>query len=198
MDEVKYRIVGIGPCMMKSGQSANPLNPYTRKLAAYTSRGKGNKLSEEETFEKYRIEWEGSLYLNPETGAIGWPSDNVLACLRAGARRTKLGKKVERGVLEAKPFFDLIYDGPKDLDALWADGRFTDIRNVNGNPSAGKKSTIQRCRPIFRNWQMDLVFNVDTLEIGVDQLEACLVDAGAYVGLSDYRPRYGRFVVKGL
>ena len=196
MDEVKYRLVGIGPCLMKSGQMANRLNPLARKVSEYTKRG--SKLSEEETFEKYRFEWEGSLYRNPDTGVPGWPSDNVIACLIAGARRSKLGKKIQTAVFEAKPFYDLIYEGPKDPDAMWNDGRFTDIRNANGNPSAAKKSTIQRCRPIFRNWQLDVSFNVDSREIGIDELAKCLVDAGAYVGLSDYRPRYGRFTVKGL
>lgn len=196
MDEVKYRLIGIGPCLMNSGQTANRLHPLARKVSEYTKRG--SRLSEEETFEKYRFEWEGAMYVNPETGAPGWPSDNIIACITSGAKRSKLGKKVQSSVFESKPFFDLIYEGPKSVDAMWDDGRFTDIRNVNGNPSSPKKSTVQRCRPIFRNWQLDVSFTVDTREISLDDLGKCLADAGAYVGLSDYRPRYGRFTVKGL
>lgn len=196
MDEVKYRLIGIGPQLMKSGRMANRLDPMARKVAEYTKRAKN--LSEEETFEKYRFEWEGSLYLNPESGVPGWPADNILACLTAGAKRFKLGKKVGQAVWETKPFFDLIYEGPKDVDGLWADGRFVDIRTANGNPSAAKKTAVQRARPIFRNWQLEVSFAVDTREISLDDVEKSLRDAGTYVGLSDWRPRFGRFALEAL
>ncbi len=191
MEEVKFRLEGLGAQLMKNGQMADRFNPFTKKVAEYAKRA--SKLTEDEVLEKYRYEWEGSLYRNPKTGAVGWPAENVLRCLQGGAKRLKLGRNIERGVVESEGFFDLTYDGPKDVDGLWEDGRFVDVRNVNANPSAAKKSTVQRCRPIFPEWSLGVAFIVDTREISVEDLEQCMELAGLYIGLSDYRPRFGRF-----
>ena len=136
------------------------------------------------------------MYINPETYVPSWPGQNVIKCIQKGANRSKLRKNIERGVMESKAYFDLDYDGPKKLDAMWKDGRFCDVRNVNGNPGAAKKSVVQRARPIFNSWSLEIGLLVDVREISLADLLKCIEDAGLFVGLSDYRPRFGRFTVE--
>lgn len=50
-----------------------------------------------------------------------------------------------------------------------------------------------RTRPMFRQWMLEAVAELDSGLLSVEQLQAIADDAGSMVGLGDYRPRYGRF-----
>ena len=85
----------------------------------------------------------------------------------------------------------LKYDGPKTREALWALPKFRDSRGVRV-----QMSRVQRCRPIFKEWEASFEINVlDGLQVQVDDVRQALVAAGQMCGFGDYRPRYGRFSV---
>lgn len=66
---------------------------------------------------------------------------------------------------------------------------------VNANPSSSKKTKVYRIRPLIENWKARI--SIIDLEgsLSKDLLEELLTCAGKFVGLSDYRPVFGRFKV---
>ena len=62
--------------------------------------------------------------------------------------------------------------------------------------SVPQRSTVMRTRPIFREWELE--FTVHFMPDIVDEhsLDEAVEIAGKLIGLSDYRPKYGRFEVQ--
>ena len=182
-------LVGITPLLMHNGHLADPMSPATRALKAVTSR---RKKTDEDHAEARKLEWLGSLYLN-EKGLPCIPAENVLSLVVAGAKKDKNGTEAKSGVMPdvGGEYFDLIYDGPKDLEALYADPRFVDCRSAKV-----MSARIMRTRPMFRNWKIKvrLCYNPDVIDEAT--IQQALEIAGERVGLGDYRPRFGRFVVQ--
>ena len=57
------------------------------------------------------------------------------------------------------------------------------------------RARIIRARPRFDSWELDFeITNIDE-RILQDVIKDCLVDAGKFVGIGDYRPKFGRFEV---
>ncbi len=58
------------------------------------------------------------------------------------------------------------------------------------------RGRVVRYRPMLEDWS--LVFELEVLDdtIPVDVVKMALDDAGRVVGIGDWRPRYGRFVVE--
>jgi hypothetical protein len=190
MKTVSAKLVGISPLMTHNEQLANPLNPVTRELKKLThQRGKSDDLLEQ----IMKLEWLGGLYT--EDGKVGMPGDNVMACLKEGARKRKRGKDFAAGVLPTAAFFPLIYDGPKEPEALWNAGKFLDYRGV---VIGGKR--LMRARPIFRAWSLDVAFEYDPEIVNEEQIREALEIAGERCGLCERRPSkggsFGRFVVE--
>lgn len=57
------------------------------------------------------------------------------------------------------------------------------------------KVRVDRCRPIFRDWGVEFTVVYDTDRVEYNHVYEALTEAGAYIGLLDFRPRYGRFRV---
>lgn len=104
---------------------------------------------------------------------------------------------------------------PKDIGRTWTDYVKSSVliegnsiietkepeplgKMVNGNPSSTKKSSrVYKVRPMFdKGWKceitlIDLQANLDVQTIG-----KLFTHAGNFVGICDWRPIYGRFVVE--
>jgi hypothetical protein len=52
-----------------------------------------------------------------------------------------------------------------------------------------------RYRPIFLNWAAEMTVMVNTDVLDVAEARKVLDDAGALIGVCEYRPRFGRFEV---
>jgi len=180
-------IAGDTDLLMHNGQLANPLNKWSKALKEITGR---RKKTDDDLEEIARIEWLGGLYTDP-AGTVAIPADNILAGIIDGARKSRNGKKVEAGVFCSKPYFPLLFKGPKDVQALSQDAAFADYRSVAVN---GKR--IMRSRPRFTDWRLkfEVVFNpslVNQRDV-MAAVEAC----GEQCGIGDFRPRYGRFHIE--
>lgn len=177
---------GTRPLLLHNVQLASPMNPFSKKLKALSSK---RVKTDEDRIEIARVEFEGSLYFDPDLGPY-IPGQNLLRSLIGGARLIKAGKKIERGVVIADFQLPLVYSGPRDVEGLWGDGEseFVDIR-----PVSVQRNKVDRCRPIFRNWlvEADIVIDPKAIEYG----EFCEVArlAGEMEGLGDFRTMYGRF-----
>ena len=58
-----------------------------------------------------------------------------------------------------------------------------------------QRSRIMRIRPIMNEWELDFELEVINPDIDLKKLNEILVYAGQYIGIGDYRPKYGRFIV---
>jgi len=187
--KVRLTMTGTTPLLLHNVQLASPLNPFAKKLKALNS--KRNK-TDEDRLEVARVEWEASWYWDEEQGPV-LPTANIRRCLIDGARLTKSGKKVERGVTPLDYQVALNYSGPRDLDALWGKGvdgsPYVDLR-----PVVVMRSKVDRCRPkLGSGWSCVSDWLVDTTVIEADEFESIADTAGATQGVGDFRLSFGRF-----
>lgn len=185
--ELGFHIKGVAPCVQHNGQLADPLNKWAKALKVVTGK---RKKTDEDYAEMARLEFFGGLYVD-EQGAPCWPGECIEAMFKAAARMSKNGKDVERG-LWCNGNWPLIYTGPKDPEKMWSSDKFRFTARVK-NPGSG--SCVMRTRPIFHDWELKFEVQINTDVLNPAQVQEFCKTAGAFVGLSDFRPRYGRFDV---
>jgi hypothetical protein len=189
---IKHRVtIGGSTLLMHNGQTADPLNKYAKAMKTITS-DRALKKTDEGIEQLMRIEYEAGLYLDSKKRVI-LQSRVLEAHLSEAARRTKEGKLALAGM-----FVDtdgvLEYDGgPLSLAELLDsdDHRFTTGVGVNG-------STVMRTRPLFTNWKTTFEVSVLGEMAGSSSLRAWLENGGNFIGIGDYRPRYGRYELKAF
>lgn len=182
--KVRLSIEGTAPLLMHNIRLADPLHPITKAMKAISSK---RKKTDDDMEQLARLEFEGGLYLHPDLGPY-LPGANVEKCIVEGGRITKQGKQVERGLFVVDNEVPLLYQGPRSADDLWADQNFRDTSAVKVG-----QSRVMRTRPKFSSWAADVDAEIDPGMLALDVLAGIVDDAGAKVGLGDYRPRYGRF-----
>lgn len=116
----------------------------------------------------------------------------IEAMIRDSGRMTKRGKDVIRGLQVVQDRVMLNYTGPRDIEGLFK-ANFYDRRSV-GNQT----SRVMRTRPMFRNWSAKFEVLYDAEIFNGEDVVSILKTGGAYIGLGDYRPRFGKFSVKAL
>lgn len=182
----RYTITGTTGLIVHNGQLANPLHPIVKQMKKITAK---KKKTEEDHEELARLEWYGSLYLG-DKGEPVMPGECLEALIRSGAKKTRQGKDVQSSVL-VDGLIPIQYEGPKNIDKLWAMGDKFAI----SVPVKVVSAKVIRTRPIFRSWKLtfDVKFGPDVIDVA--DLDGFIVTAGEMCGLCDWRPRYGRFEV---
>lgn len=171
--------------IMHNGQTADPLNKYSKALKEVSGK---RKKTEADYVEMARIEYMAGLYMNSEGPII--PSRLLEAVIIDGARKSKLGKLAQAGVM-VEVHARLEYEGPRTGEALFDDETFRLAVPVR----IGQQKII-RTRPIFQNWSAEI--NVQYLADVINErdLMTALRSAGSLSGIGDWRPRYGRFMLQ--
>lgn len=187
MNKFTITLQGTAPLLMHNSRLADKLDPLTKAKAAVAS--KKNK-TEADDLELSRLEWLGGLYFNPEIGPY-MPSDNILKTLIEAARKSKRGRLVEQGLFIMTDVNPLAYSGPRTTDELWADQNFIFRRTVKQ-----QRDRITRTRPIFQQWATEAEGVYDPGVLDLSDVAEFAEIAGSYIGLGDWRPRYGRFVAE--
>lgn len=182
--KVRLTLNGTAPMLMHNIQLADPLHPIARAMKEISSK---RKKTDEDQFRLAELEFKGGLYISDELGPFV-PGVNVEKCLVEGARITKQGKQVERGLFVVENECPLLYQGPRSADALWANEDFRSRMAVKVGTSR-----VQRTRPMFRTWALEATAEVDPALLNLESVQSIATDAGNMVGLGDFRPRYGRF-----
>jgi hypothetical protein len=189
--KVRITMTGTSPLLLHNVRLASPLDPYSKRLKALNS--KRNK-TEDDRLAVARLEWEAGWYWDDELGPI-LPTASIRKCLIEGARLTKAGKKIERGVTPLDFQVPLVYNGPRDLVGLWGDGigtEFVDLRSA-----VVQRNKVDRCRPKIRNWSVSSDWLIDPSVIELDEFAGVTETAGAVQGVGDARSlMHGRFDAK--
>ncbi len=197
MNKIKFHIVGTAPLLMHRGTLVNPLHPLTKQMKEITSK---RKKTEEDHLEIIPLELRSGMYHDDKIGPY-IPALAVESMLRDAARRNKEGKIYERAVMVDGGYSSkmdgeackLIYAGPRDIETLISDPNFIDCRNVG---ISGKR--ILRSRPRFNSWEIEFSVLYAPEMLNADSVINSVRHAGDYIGLLDYRPKFGRFSVKSF
>lgn len=186
MEILKIRVTGTSPLMMHSDRLANPLLRETIEHKEMTSK---RKKAEADHIAIAKSEYLNGLYYTSSAG-VHIPGANFDATFKAGAKLQKLGTHWTRGALVMTDKAKLLYDGPSTPEALWQDTSFVDCRGVKVGTAK-----VMRYRPVFPEWacELELAFNPDILNLS--EVKKTILDAGALIGVCEYRPRFGRFSV---
>ena len=182
MKKYKVTIMGTGSCLM---------NKLSRDLNIEF--GKIPKSERDDWQDKNYMKKCYSFLINSKP-AYGFPEMNIHGLLVNACKKYKIPP-------------------PKDIGRTWTDYfkacvipdepailQYSEIRPfgtmVNGNPSSNKKSSkVYTVRPEFLNWQTTLSF-IDTAGRLNEEIVKGIMDIGGlFIGLSDWRPIYGRFKV---
>ena len=143
-------------------------------------------------------EWKKTIYYDKLIG-VYLPAINVEAALIEGAKQFKITGKAtatkffKSGVFILDDMLPFYINGKiiKDLDDVSIDKRTVK------NPATKMRNT--RYRAIFRQWssKFRIMISADDYISG-DLLKQVFDYTGLYVGVGDYRPRFGRFKLKSI
>lgn len=178
-------IEGTTPTLMHNGQLADPLNKWSKAIKVISGKRKKTDSDHEEMA---RLEFLGGLYLDKNLAPC-WPGENIKRMLVDAAKKSKSGPSAKIGLL-VQGDFPLIYDGPKDANKLWEDERFRSRVSCKV-----QTSRVMRTRPIFRDWKLRITVQHDPDIVNRDTVIEWIETAGRQIGLSDWRPDFGSFVL---
>ncbi len=129
-------------------------------------------------------EAEKALYKD-EKGVICTPSKQLESALsKAGADFTFKGKKTFKDVMKSGLIIDPLMIPHKSQEYA------VDLQAV-----VIQRGRIIRARPRFDKWELNFTIQVMDERITERQLKDILTSAGQYIGIGDYRPKYGLFEV---
>ena len=188
-EQLKIQIEGVSPLIMHSSQLADPQNKWVRAMKEILKKP-AKKRTDEDLIELARLEFMGSLYVGESGPMI--PGVNLEALVVEGAKKTRDGKTAKSGLIVENDA-PLVYDGPKDADKLWDDKRFVSV--ASAKVPGGR---VMRTRPRFNSWSLKFDALYLPGVISKNAIETWLNTSGSLCGLGDWRPRYGRFIVKSF
>jgi hypothetical protein len=117
------------------------------------------------------------------------PAENIRQSIIAASSRTKIGRRSATSDIAASVY---IFPELLDLEGDWhVDSRAIVIPSTRGR--------LLRHRPMFNEWKVTFSLQVNVDLVDVATVKKIVEDAGALVGLGDFRPArkgpYGRFQV---
>ena len=185
---IRIELTGTSPLLMHNPRMVDPEFEITRAIKVLTAK---RKKTDEDLRQIEKLEWYGGLY--EEGGIVIQPTSKVRKCLVNGGKISKQGTAITRALSFGSLYVPLIYDGPKDIDKLFADKRFHSRLSVG----IGKKR-VMRVRPQFFPWALSVggLF-IEDAGLNFDEFENIVGLAGVVEGIGDNRVNgYGRFSTK--
>lgn len=179
---------------MARGEAANPFDPAAKVIRTISQK---KSKSEEDHLKLARLQFESSLYFDPEIGPY-MPTDNLFKCMENGAAKYKesgtvksqiiitglVGSKLDSGAAK------LIYDGPRDVEGLYQ----AEFYLLKMGKIPGSKKSVLTSRAFFKIWAVEFV--VESLDVDPVRIMDYLRVAGRSVGLGAWRPRHGLFTAE--
>jgi hypothetical protein len=173
-----------------------PMMQHRFPVPDIVTMGKGGRKQTGAT--DYTQEWREYLYVNPD-GVIYQPASQVEGSMSIAAG----GFKVSGNLLASyRVFFKFAVfvlpeeithniKAPESLDTDADKALYLDMR-----PVVVQRNRVVRIRPTFKvGWKLDFEIQVIVDQIPHDIVNEVLTLAGRTVGIGDYRPRFGRFIV---
>lgn len=185
--KLTFSLTGDAPLICHNGQTADPLNGFSKAIKAISSK----KTKTESDFEEMaKLEFLAGLYMGKDGPIL--TSMMVDACVIKGAMKTKDGVTAKSGFFTVEDA-RLEYDGPRTGDELWKLPQF----RLSVPVRVGQARVI-RTRPIFNDWSAVVTVQYEDGVVNPATVISWFTVAGSLVGLGDWRPRFGRFQAKRL
>ena len=182
---VRAVMKGLAPLILHNGHLADPTSAASKSLKEITSKRTKQDADHEEIAKR---EFIASIYLNDDLVPC-IPEDNLMALVIKSAKRFKRGPDAQCGVI-CLCHVPVEYAGPTDLVEMWADGRFRFTKGVKVG-----QARIMRTRCQIQEWTIEPTFQIDTTVVNPADFRSWLEAGGSYIGLCDWRPRFGRYSV---
>lgn len=214
MDQYTVTLTGLTPLLMHSDNLA-----FSEKIRAWQKDPANKELSHAGDDRSPAWTWLGYLYHNKKV--IGMPADNLMTMLReGGAKVANKGKETykkqtQAGIMIDQEQWSLLIGGKEisvePFNSLIGENDFNEhlsLAEKNGFELLVKRAKIGpakhvRVRPLFREWRLVgslTVIDSELSGLSHQVLETILNQAGALVGLGDWRPSspsksgtFGRF-----
>lgn len=187
MKKLQVTWIGETPLIMHSCQCVNPLHPIAKELKKYT----GKRTKTDEDYEIISdLEWESGAYWKDDIG-LYVPAENIEATIINGGKANKKGTDIKKFVSVEEVYVPLQVRGNPTKTEMLADYKYRDVRQMVVN-----RARITRTRPRFDSWELTFTLIYEETKIDIETIANALEFAGAYVGLCDSRPKYGKFVSK--
>lgn len=168
------------PLVTHNIRLASPLDAYSQQLKRLNAK---RQKTEDDYLSISRVEWEGGLYFDAESGVylpVSYPQRVMLE----SAKITRDGTRYKRSVVcmaeDGGSRIPLKYDGPTDLDDMWEDDRFRDMRMV----SVGT-SKVLRTRPRFENWSLSFIATVEESVLDTEIFTEIAERSGRLIGIGE-------------
>jgi len=185
MKEFTFRAIHVAPLICHNGQTADPLNEFAKKLKVVSGKRKKTD-ADYETMAK--IEFFAGLYMGKKGPCL--PGEMIEAALVNAGKLKRIGKDVIRAVwCNDNPVLE--YEGPRDPEAMYKDGRFTFKAGVRV-----QRNRVVRTRPRFDEWACNVTILYDEETLNLDAVKELVKLAGESIGFGDWRPKFGRFSVE--
>jgi len=173
-----------------------PLMQHRFPLPDFADMGKGGKKKTGET--DYTQEWRDYFYSTID-GDIYQPATHFDGCMAKAAAgykiqggRGKTYKDLFKGNVFVSP--DAILHGVKVPETLDADADKTLYLDIR--PVVVQRARVVRIRPCFKpGWKLGFEITVLDDQVPPNVVNEVLALAGRTVGVGDFRPRFGRFMV---
>lgn len=189
MKTLKFKIEGNSPLLMHDDKTANPFNDYTKQLKAISAK---RKKTDDDLLEMARIEWMASLYYTEQEGYF-IKAECFEATFLAAAKSKKLGTAFKQSVrIPDNPVFHFKQEKLPPAKLFELDC-YKDFRTVKV-----QQSKVLRCRPIFNDWHCEVELWYDETRLDEAELLQIVEYAGRFIGVCDYRPKFGRFSAERL
>lgn len=184
--KILIELTGSSPLICHNPRMADPDFDLNRQIKSFTAK---RKKTDDDYAQIERLEWYGGLY--EESGVVVQPTSKLRKCIINAATISNMGKAVVRSLNFNTLNVPLIHDGPKSIDALFADKRFHSRLSVG----IGRRR-VMRVRPQFFPWKfVQMGFFVEDAGLNFDEFEKIVELAGVVEGIGDNRVNgYGRFV----
>ena len=179
---VKFQLKSDCPMIVHNGQTADPLNKWSKALKAVSGKRKKTDADYEELA---RLEFFAGLYMGKSGPII--PAANIDSMLINAAKKNREGPMAKSGAF-CLTDVDMIYDGPRTPEEMWDDGNFRHVAIVRV-----QMARVARTRPVFKEWSAVVSLQIEDSVVNVKQVEDWFHIAGTQIGLGDWRPQHGRF-----
>lgn len=182
---IAVALTGTSPLLMHNPRMVDPEFDLNRKIKSLTTK---RKKTDDDLRQIGMLEWYGGLY--EEAGVVTQPTSKVRKCFIEAAKISKQGKAIERSLSFGSLNVPLIYDGPADVDKIYADKRFHSRLSVGIGPKR-----VMRVRPQFFPWGIKVSgLFVEDAGLNFDEFQRIVELAGVVEGIGDARKiGYGRF-----
>lgn len=181
---------------MHNGRTADPLDPYAKKLSALNKK-RGKQDTDHELIGE--VEFEAALYWSDEIG-LYIPRDGLQRMLFDGSKKLKMGPQMHAVSVAEEYGAALVTPNHKSLDALKKDKTlyFRKVVTV-------QNSKIVRTRPMFpTGWRIDFKVELDIEGMNRDEFSSILHLCGQRIGIGSWRPgspkqgSFGKFIVESI